>query len=56
MVRFRRWKVNLGYINKAGALWTDASAWGGPNELARQYVEESAVVLGFDVQEMSRPA
>jgi hypothetical protein len=44
--------VNLGYITKAGALWTDAAAWSTPKELARVYVAETAAALGCDVREM----
>jgi hypothetical protein len=46
--------VNLGYITKAGVLWTDAAAWRVPKDLARRYVEEVAGAFECDVREMNK--
>lgn len=34
--------INLSYIQKSGAVWTDATAWFAPADLARTYVAELA--------------
>lgn len=34
--------LNLGYIRKNGAVWTDAAAWFVPRDLAKAYVEDLA--------------
>lgn len=44
--------VNLGYIYKHGALWTDAAAWFAPRHLAQQYVQKLAAAFSCDVHEM----
>lgn len=51
--------VNLGYMTKAGKLWTDAAAWSpesdiaqGYAELAKQYVKDLALTFGCESRAM----
>lgn len=41
--------VNMGYITKAGVIWTEASNWMVPSELSHPYNEELADALGVEV-------
>ena len=43
--------VNLGYIYKHRAIWTDAAGWFAPRELAEKYVREVAAL--FDRSEIA---
>ncbi len=44
--------VNIGLIERNGALWPDAAAWSTPPELARRYVEELAAAFECEVRTM----
>jgi hypothetical protein len=43
--------VNLGYIDRGGALWTDATNWKVGGDRARAYIEELAQVAGGHVRQ-----
>jgi len=38
--------INFGYIKKNGDVWTDAMAWFAPKEIAREYTEQLARLVG----------
>lgn len=42
--------VNLGYIATYNSIWTDASAWFAPKELAHEYVQDIANTFGCQCQ------
>lgn len=44
--------VNLGYIQKNGRLWTDATGWKMPPEPTLRYVERMAELIGGKVANM----
>lgn len=44
--------INLGYIHRDGAVWTDASNWKAPHDLSHRYNEELAAALGLDVEKI----
>jgi len=45
--------VNLGYIHKNGAIWTDAASWFAPADLTRAYVEDVARAFGCEAKAFS---
>ena len=45
--------INLGYIQKNGAVWTDASNWFGAKEISHTYNEELAAALAVGLRKSS---
>jgi hypothetical protein len=46
--------VNLGYIQKHGGIWIDASYWFAPPDLAEAYAQDLAKIFGGEVKTFSK--